>query len=455
MNKRKLINEHDSLIKDAVLKAKAIKDVATAEAKEQILESLDSRIKRIVAKKINEGDDIYDDDNIDEILEGKEGPDTEQELSDEEIEEVMQELKTELDETIEEAEEEALEETEDETIEETEDESLEEAEDDLNEISMYFESEGDEESLEETEDETIEETEDETLEEAARRIISLRKKLKEAYNVIKQQRDAIDESMLLNTKLKYYTKLNSKLNLNENQKINIINVLDNASNKKELNIAYLGILEGIRNTRSQNNTQNRTKKENISRPTTKLKSNIKESLQRNNLIKSKNSSNRNIISENKTTANRSRFNTSNKSNTGTLRERLIEKLNRKENNTLNTRIGLPTNKSTNERSAINSNSNKSVDRKSLIERLSNRLLNKSTDLSSRRSNLLSENRLTSNKSQSTEVKRIPRFENKFQNDIITQKRKAINEGVDYKGQPVITDDMGELRDRFMKLGKLK
>ncbi len=516
-----------NFLNDAVLQAKIIKESAIAQAKESLLESLDSRVKSMASKRLIEGDGGKDG----EYANDKEVVDVEDETpksdvegddstpSDDEIEEIMKELRTEGSDLSEEYDE--IEESEE--LEESEDELTEEEEQALEEISSMFENEHElteedelselelteEDELELTEEDELELTEEDELEEsdevnetrlrklysviknpassnrelreAAGKIVKLKSSLKKANKVIQIQNEAIKDASLLNKKVAMFNRLTEGLTLDKNQKLKMINVLDTATNMRELKLAYLGLLEGIKSakTSSANNVSTPVKrntavanykKTNTSSVSSKLRSAIRESL--NNRLNRINVTNedapkRRVLSENNTrmtkpslsnrlternnksgvkntNTNRlvnrldsrnTRLNANKNSNGGkTLRERLAEKLGVTNTNNVNR----PINRGSNRLSAP-----RNADRV-ITNRLNTVKDNNRIDTGRNR---LTENRVSTPNATRPSNKR-------FNNDIITKRRLNESNENTYKA-PILTDDYSELRDRLMKLGNVK
>lgn len=529
-----------NFLNDAVLQAKIIKESAIAQAKESLLESLDSRVKSMASKRLIEGDGGKDG----EYANDKEVVDVEDETpksdvegddstpSDDEIEEIMKELRTEgsdLSEEYDEIEEsEELEESEDELTEEeeqaleeissmfeNEDELTEEDEQALEEISSMFENEHElteedelselelteEDELELTEEDELEESDEvnETrlrklysviknpassnreLREAAGKIVKLKSSLKKANKVIQIQNEAIKDASLLNKKVAMFNRLTEGLTLDKNQKLTMINVLDTATNMRELKLAYLGLLEGIKSakTSSANNVSTPVKrntavanykKTNTSSVSSKLRSAIRESLNKrlNRInVTNEDAPKRRVLSENNTrmtkpslsnrlternnksgvkntNTNRlvnrldsrnTRLNANTNSNGGkTLRERLAEKLGVTNTNNVNR--------------PINGGSNRLSAPRNADRVITNRLNTvKDNNRIDTGRNRLTENRVSTPNATRPSNKR-------FNNDIITKRRLNESNENTYKA-PILTDDYLELRDRLMKLGNVK
>jgi hypothetical protein len=128
-------------------------------------------------------------------------------------------------------------------------------------IEALREAEGDEEMEEEPVTEGEEEEEDvvkegEDEEESA--------KVEEAYRVIKFLKNKINEVNLLNAKLLFSNKLFRNFELNESQKMKVIENFDRASNLREVKLVFSTICESL--TVSKNNKKQNIKESYASKP---------------------------------------------------------------------------------------------------------------------------------------------------------------------------------------------
>ena len=276
------------LLKEAIADAKAIKETAIANAKAALEESFTPHLKSILAAKINEMDSYYEEDDVMEA----EKEEVDEMKKSEEVEEVMDEINldellAELDEAKEEEEmDEAITETEvteaEEEIEaeETEEEGEEEidlenmSEEDLKNFiesviedmitdgeieagpeSMEDEAGAEEEETEEEEiniDEILAELEGkEEVEEAKKEEMEEMKKMKdeleEAYAAINTLRSELNEINVLNAKLLYTNKIFKAKNLTESEKVKVLTAFDKATSKKEAQLVYETLIEGLKN----------------------------------------------------------------------------------------------------------------------------------------------------------------------------------------------------------------
>ena len=74
----------------------------------------------------------------------------------------------------------------------------------------------------------------------------MEKDLQEAYSVIKQLRYTINEVNLLNAKLLYTNKLFRNHELNDNQKMKVIENFDRAANTREVKLVFSTLNEGFK-----------------------------------------------------------------------------------------------------------------------------------------------------------------------------------------------------------------
>jgi chromosome segregation protein len=279
------------LLKEAIADAKAIKDTAIANAKAALEESFTPHLKSMLAAKINEIDSLYEEDDIIKEVNLDEMADELDEMKEKETEvaeEAMYEVKDEIDEEInldellaelelEETEETVTEAKEEEVEVETEEEGKDEeidlenmSEEDLkNFIESVIEDmvssgeietghEGMEDEAEvEVEDETVEEeiNIDEILAELKKEKTKdakedetkkIKEELDEAMAAIETLRSELNEINLLNAKLLYTNKIFKAKNLTEAQKIKVLSAFDKATSKKEAQLVYETLVEGLK-----------------------------------------------------------------------------------------------------------------------------------------------------------------------------------------------------------------
>ena len=103
------------------------------------------------------------------------------------------------------------------------------------------------------EEEELEESED-GMEGESETINNLTEKLKESYSVVKFLRSKINEVNLLNAKLLFTNKLFRNGNLNESQKMKVIETFDRAKSTREVKLVYTTLAESTMATRSTRRT---------------------------------------------------------------------------------------------------------------------------------------------------------------------------------------------------------
>ena len=104
-------------------------------------------------------------------------------------------------------------------------------------------------SLREEDEEELEESED-GMEGESEVINNLTEKLKESYSVVKFLRSKINEVNLLNAKLLFTNKLFRNGNLNESQKMKVIETFDRAKSTREVKLVYTTLAESTMATRT-------------------------------------------------------------------------------------------------------------------------------------------------------------------------------------------------------------
>ena len=103
------------------------------------------------------------------------------------------------------------------------------------------------------EEEELEESED-GMEGESETINNLTEKLQESYSVVKFLRSKINEVNLLNAKLLFTNKLFRNGNLNESQKLKVIETFDRAKSTREVKLVYTTLAESTMATRSTRRT---------------------------------------------------------------------------------------------------------------------------------------------------------------------------------------------------------
>jgi hypothetical protein len=290
------MSKNRNLFEEAIADAKAIKDMAIANAKAALEESFTPHLQKMLSTKLQEleqedlGENIdeTEDENLYEMDKEKEMTETaevEEELNldellaelEEEKTDDLEEEKDDLEKALMEAEEE---EAEEETEEEESEDESEEAE--KEEVSVEDMSEEDLKSFvedvikdmvaageleaghEDMEAEKVEGGEeeiniDEILAEIeaheAKKAVKkadkkedekLKKELDEAISTIEILRSELNEVNLLNAKLLYTNKIFRSKNLTENKKLKVLSSFDKARTVKETKLVYETILESLK-----------------------------------------------------------------------------------------------------------------------------------------------------------------------------------------------------------------
>jgi hypothetical protein len=259
----------NDLLKEAIADAKAVRETAMANAKAALEEAFTPRLQSMLHAKLAEEMD-------DEMEEG---------MHDEMEEDMAPEMNIAMDDEMEEGMHDEVEEgMHDEVEEGMHDEVEEDMELDLDEIlreldladsyeigtadnkldvdagdsSEIGEGKHDEEideeidldevieSLREEEEEELTEEKDEEMEEG-----KYKKEMEEAYNVIRYLKSQLQEVNLLNAKLLFSNKLFKNHELNESQKMKVIENFDRAHNMREVKLVYSTLAEGFGKTKSK------------------------------------------------------------------------------------------------------------------------------------------------------------------------------------------------------------
>ena len=280
------------LLRDALLDAKAVKELARKNAKQTLDETFSPRIQQLVAEKLDDDDDEMETDLNDvESAESDEDGDVninffendDDEMEDTEMEDdddasdIMPESYNEFDDELDD---DLYEEFDDDLNEEFDDELYEEFDnefdDDLNE--EFDDSDDDlyEEFDNEFDDDLNEEFDDDSDFMAERRNtfrsrktvsenIRLKNKLAESLRVVHKLRNTINEVNLINAKLMYLTKMTSAFDLTRGQKTSILDRIDDAKNVREAKIIYQAIRESY-NKVNTSKLKNKNIKKNFVNP---------------------------------------------------------------------------------------------------------------------------------------------------------------------------------------------
>jgi len=255
------------LLKEAIADAKAVRETAIANAKLALEEAFTPKLQSMLSAKIQE----------EEELEETELEDEDTSVNDDEaaIADDSTEVGVENDETEETGADIPADETYDEGEEVEEDEELEEGEEEvteddaeLEEIIRELEEEEEtdaepvaegEEELEEEDEEPIAEGEEEVeedldLDEVIRALqeeeeedeaVAEEEELEEAYKTIRSLKATINEVNLLNAKLLFSNKLFLSNDLNESQKMKVIETFDRANSVREVKLVYSTLSESL------------------------------------------------------------------------------------------------------------------------------------------------------------------------------------------------------------------
>ena len=270
------------LLSEAIADAKAVKETAMANAKLALEEAFTPKLQSMISAKLaEEAEEEMEEDETEEAYHSEEAEveeykeaemDSEEEMEeaemDSEEEEMEEEEEMDSEEEMEMEEEEEMEmdseEDEDELdlesiIRELEDENEMDSEEEVEmteEDDMEMDSE--EEVTEEEEEEidldevirTLKEMEDgdeeeEAMTEAEEEDEDMAGELEEAYTTIKSLQTTINEVNLLNAKLLYTNKLFRTFDLNENQKVKVLENFDRTSSVREVKLVFSTLAENL------------------------------------------------------------------------------------------------------------------------------------------------------------------------------------------------------------------
>jgi hypothetical protein len=264
---------HSDLLKEAIADAKAVKETAIANARLALEEAFTPRIQSMISSKLQEEEDEMEDEmemepemepemetgldvgdlSIDMDQDGqfdefdvmsKPGAEIPAEMPAEEpVEEIPAEEPVEeydLSEILRQLDEEGEEE---EHMMDDEMMSDEELEEDIDIDSLL-------EELMNEEEEKEEEKEHSKEEEMMKENEALKLELEEAYNAIKTMKDSLNEVNMLNAKLLFTNKLFKAHNLNESQKVKVIDNFDRAKTIREVKLVYATLSESLSNKKT-------------------------------------------------------------------------------------------------------------------------------------------------------------------------------------------------------------
>ena len=273
------------LLKEAIADAKAVRETAIANAKLALEEAFTPKLQSMLSTKIRED---YEDEMEDE--EGLEGGEEELDVAVEAEYNEDEELDVAADDEV--ADEVPVADEEDEDLGENaeEDLGLEDDDDSLELEAIIRELEGEEEeevpaedeeevpaeveevvSEEEVSEETEAVTEDDDFdlgevikalqeedEEEEKEEAPATDDLEEAYKTIKFLKDKINEVNLLNAKLLFSNKLFRNGNLNEDQKMRVIETFDRANSVREVKLVYSTLAESMKSMKSSTKKKSMT-----------------------------------------------------------------------------------------------------------------------------------------------------------------------------------------------------
>jgi len=248
---------NSQLLNEAVADAKAIRETAVQTAIARLTETFEPTVRELITTKLSEEEDEMED----EMEMEPEAPDTDvmdmepeapapeapeapapeapaaEDREIEELEELLRELEAEEDDAVMDGYGVDLE-TENVDLETEKDDFVTEA--DLDEI--IAELEGSDMGEKEV-DEKVELTA--SGEEWKNENAKLKADLAEAMSVIKQQKEAISEVNLLNSKLLFLTKVTNKHKMTPNQQYKILEAFDRAQSVREVKLIYATIVENL------------------------------------------------------------------------------------------------------------------------------------------------------------------------------------------------------------------
>ena len=231
------------LLSEAIADAKAVKETALANAKLALEEAFTPKLQSMISAKLAEelddeeldGEEMEDEMEMDSegMYSEEEDMEDEMEMDSEEddldLESIIRELEDEMGSEEDEMTEEELDSSEIENDDELTEEEMEsdEEEMDLDEVIKTLKEMADEEEVSEEEGEDME------------------AELEEAYKTIKSLQSTINEVNLLNAKLLYTNKLFRTFDLNESQKVKVLENFDRTSSVREVKLVFSTIAENL------------------------------------------------------------------------------------------------------------------------------------------------------------------------------------------------------------------
>lgn len=245
----------NKLLKEAIADAKIVRESALANAKLALQEQFAPALKSMLSAKLNEeeDDEMKDDETTDEnfTFETKDadaddaettdeakkaeaGEEEEEEEGDVDLDELLAELDAESEVSEAKGDEEYKE---DETTDEAKKAEDSEEEIDLDELLAELEGGDDEEKVK---------YEAKGEEDDEEKVAELTQELNETRKVVSYLKSKLNEVNLLNSKLLYSTKLFKNFELNENQKIKILESLDRTKTVREVKLVYTALTESFK-----------------------------------------------------------------------------------------------------------------------------------------------------------------------------------------------------------------
>lgn len=244
---------NSQLLNEAVADAKAIRETAVQTAIARLTETFEPTVRELITTKLSEEEDEMED----EMEMEPEAPDTDvmdmepeapapeapaqKDPEIDELEELLRELEAEEDDEMPVMDGYDVDlETENVDLETEKDDFVTEA--DLDEIIAELEGSGmgGEKEIDEEEVELMASGKKWKNENA-----KLKADLAEAMSVIKQQKEAISEVNLLNSKLLFLTKVTNKHKMTPNQQYKILEAFDRAQSVREVKLIYATIVENL------------------------------------------------------------------------------------------------------------------------------------------------------------------------------------------------------------------
>ena len=280
------------ILKEAIADAKAVREVALANAKAALEEAFTPKLQSMLSAKLSEelDEDLNEEEEIeesfnetaieeasfDEMMDYGEDKDPDDEgykmeSMDEEIdlEAILAELESDeggnSQPTFTEGEEEEIAEGEKEELEEEKDEDLDEG---FDLDALLEELDGLDHGLDEAKDEDLDEAKDKDLDEAKdkdldeakdKELEEVKDELEETNKALTTVRTELNEVNLLNSKLLYVNRIFKANTLNEAQKLRVVESLDKAGTAKEAKLIY----ETIKDTFNISKGEKRTQKSSI------------------------------------------------------------------------------------------------------------------------------------------------------------------------------------------------